>query len=110
MIVQWSFHQTVQTSCSIVLHRAPSCSIVLQHNSTTAALLLPQLLHSSINQPNGGGLDMARNLLQFVMPVYLTQLKEEVNAEVLTSVSEGICDVARYCYFSGGTNKMTGTC
>ena len=53
---------------------------------------------------------MARNLLQFVMPVYLTQLKEEVNAEVLTSVSEGICDVARYCYFSGGTNKMTGTC
>ena len=76
---------------------------------TTAALLLPQLLHSSINQPNGSGFEVARQLLQFVMPVYLTQLKEEVNLEVLSSVSEGLCDLARYCYFSGGTNKMTGS-
>jgi hypothetical protein len=76
---------------------------------TTAALLLPQLLHSAINQPNGSGLQVARQLLQYVMPVYLDQLRDEVNLEVLSSVSEGICDLARYCYFSGGTNQMTGS-
>ena len=51
---------------------------------TTAALLLPQLLHSSINQPNGNGLSVAQGLLQFVLPCYLTQIKEEVNPEVFS--------------------------
>jgi importin-5 len=74
---------------------------------TTSALLLPQVLHSCINQPNGQGLQVASGLLQFVLPCYLQQIKEEVNPEVFSSVSEGLCDIARYCYYSGGTNNLT---
>lgn len=76
---------------------------------TTSVLLLPQLLHGILNQPNGTGVVVARGLLNYVLPCYLQQLKEEVNPEVLTSVGEGLCDIARYCHYSGGTNDQDGT-
>ena len=85
---------------------------------STAALLLPQLLSVACEQgaKTGGDLNVAAtarktatSLLAFIMPCYLQQLSEEVNREVLASVCEGICEIAKACFYSGGTDDATGS-
>ncbi len=84
---------------------------------STAALLLPQLLSVACEQGAKSGGDLATaaaarqtatSLLQFILPAYMAQLAEEVNREVLASVCEGVCEIAKACFYSGGTDDATG--
>lgn len=85
---------------------------------STSALLLPQLLSVACEQgaASSGGdpaaaaaaRQTATSLLQFILPAYMAQLAEEVNREVLASVCEGVCEIAKACFYSGGTDDATG--